>query len=118
MATSSIRNGWGKRLPVPSDQYVDWLTRRGASAGFSLDTDTLALQPGYIAVQKPGQQPIRHHAVRFDGTLHVHDPDAFRAALASGIGPGKGFGFGLLSIARGGRDGIEQIFMLSPRTWG
>ena len=36
----------------------------------------------------------------FEGNLAVTDADAFRAALAAGIGPGKAFGFGLLSIQR------------------
>lgn len=35
----------------------------------------------------------------FDGQLVVTDAEAFRRALVAGIGPGKAFGFGLLSIA-------------------
>jgi CRISPR system Cascade subunit CasE len=42
-----------------------------------------------------------HQAVTFDGLLRVTDPEALLAALAGGIGSGKGFGFGLLSLARG-----------------
>lgn len=38
-------------------------------------------------------------AVLFEGLLEVTDPDAFRAALEQGIGSGKAYGFGLLSIA-------------------
>lgn len=38
-------------------------------------------------------------AVRYEGVLVVSDPAAFRAAVVAGIGPAKGFGFGLLSVA-------------------
>jgi CRISPR system Cascade subunit CasE len=38
--------------------------------------------------------------VQFEGDLEVTDAAAFRAALAQGIGSGKAYGFGLLSIAR------------------
>ena len=34
----------------------------------------------------------------FDGRLVVKDADRIRDAMAQGIGPGKAFGFGLLSL--------------------
>ncbi|MDB5311580.1 MAG: CRISPR-associated protein Cas6/Cse3/CasE, subtype [Gemmataceae bacterium] len=37
--------------------------------------------------------------VRFEGVLEVTDPAAFRNTVFAGIGPAKGFGFGLLSVA-------------------
>lgn len=39
-------------------------------------------------------------AARFDGVLQVTDADKFQSALENGIGSAKGFGFGLLSVAR------------------
>ena len=39
---------------------------------------------------------------RFDGILEVTDPDLIRHALTCGIGHGKGFGCGLLTLARPG----------------
>jgi CRISPR system Cascade subunit CasE len=38
-------------------------------------------------------------SVLFEGVLQVTDPDGFRETLATGIGSGKAYGFGLLSIA-------------------
>jgi CRISPR system Cascade subunit CasE len=38
--------------------------------------------------------------VVFEGRLRVGDAEAFRRALAVGIGSGKAYGFGLLSVAR------------------
>ena len=43
---------------------------------------------------------LRLLAVRFDGLLQVTDPDRLRETVRRGIGSGKGFGFGLLSLAR------------------
>jgi CRISPR system Cascade subunit CasE len=39
-------------------------------------------------------------SVLFEGELIVTDVKAFREALMQGIGSGKAYGFGLLSIAR------------------
>lgn len=46
-----------------------------------------------------GDESIVLAAVRFEGVLEVVAPDAFRDTVVAGIGPGKGFGFGLLSVA-------------------
>jgi len=42
---------------------------------------------------------IQFSAARFDGVLQISDVDLFTRALEDGIGPAKGFGFGLLSVA-------------------
>lgn len=88
----------GKRVPVPPDQLIDWLARRAESTGFSIDRDAMILQPGYIYVNKNGKGQ-RLCSVIFEGLLRVTDADAFRQTLIRGIGSGKAFGFGLLSVA-------------------
>jgi CRISPR system Cascade subunit CasE len=94
----------GKRVALRGDeQKVHWLTRRGERGGFRL----LKIAPGIVdvrVVKEPGlggghpSGPLTFAATLFDGTLEVFDPALFRSALESGIGPGKAFGFGLLSI--------------------
>jgi CRISPR system Cascade subunit CasE len=49
------------------------------------------------AIHKLKQQ---FSAARFDGTLRVTDPEKFARAVESGIGKARGYGFGLLSVAR------------------
>jgi len=49
--------------------------------------------------QEGGTQLLTFAAVIFEGVLRVEDSQAFREALERGIGPGKAFGFGLLSVA-------------------
>jgi CRISPR system Cascade subunit CasE len=94
----------GKRVPVPADQLLPWLAewrvRPDEPPGFCIDKDSTTVHAGYIYVNKgreEGGQRLR--SVRYDGILEVTDADKFRNTLLRGIGPGKAFGFGLLSVA-------------------
>lgn len=46
---------------------------------------------------------MTHLAVTFDGLLRVRDTNAFLETLVRGIGSGKAYGFGLLSVAPAAR---------------
>lgn len=50
--------------------------------------------------EKSDKNSVVLDAVTFQGVLEVTDAYAFRNALANGIGPGKAYGFGLMSVAR------------------
>lgn len=98
-----VRPEWiGKRIGVGSDagSLRAWLERRAAAAGFSVSALTLA-QGGWVYMNKSsragGGQRLR--SIRYEGLLQITDAQKFCAALTCGIGPGKAFGFGLLSIA-------------------
>lgn len=45
------------------------------------------------------EQRVRHARTRFDGTAAIIDPDRLRTKITEGIGRGKAYGCGLLSIA-------------------
>lgn len=84
----------GQRVPVRGDEArVEWLKRHAEVAGFGFAD---------VRVREVGARgrDVRLAGVLFDGVLDVKDPAAFRAALESGIGPAKAFGFGLLSLSR------------------
>lgn len=53
-----------------------------------------ALDPG-----RGGRRNVRHHVSRFDGHATITDPEALRQAVLEGVGRGKSFGCGLLSLA-------------------
>lgn len=76
-----------------------WLERKALESGFAT-ADFRVIPLGWQSGRAPRGGEIRHYAVDFEGTLTVTDPVVFAEALASGIGPAKGFGFGLLSVAR------------------
>lgn len=107
-------------------ERLDWLARQSARCGFALPRTRMTLQRnGELVIfrgrpheeleldvpicqvvdlndgrrfQLPDRK-IQFSAARFDGVLQISDADLFTDALESGIGPAKGFGFGLLSVA-------------------
>jgi CRISPR system Cascade subunit CasE len=92
----------GKRIGVyGEDAQRKWLEAKAEQAGFR-PLDYQVFDRGFVVSRKPErEEAIRHLCVDFEGILEVTDPDQFLAALQTGIGSGKGFGFGLLSVAPG-----------------
>lgn len=91
--------------PSAEDKLRGWLVRKGELNGFiaarveaSPDPLTGDMQPG----QKADGTNIMHKAVVFEGLLKITDVERFRQALLHGIGSGKAYGFGLLSLAPAG----------------
>jgi len=77
-----------------------WLDRKGEGGGFRVLDCRLADRGLQVSRRRNGSAPLRHLCVDFEGILEVTDPDCFLAALETGIGSAKAFGFGLLSVAR------------------
>lgn len=100
--------GKGKRVGLyKTEEQLDWLMRKAQLHGFHIET-VMPNQPQLIQTQIPitadKQQSSQFHdarflGVQFDGILRVTDVPLFTAAVNGGIGSGKAFGFGLLSIA-------------------
>jgi len=90
------RNGKRHGLLREADQMA-WLERKAATGWFAVHS-VLVSSEGVTRGDK-NRCPIIRLAVRFDGMLTVTDADMFRATMAVGIGAGKSFGFGLLSLA-------------------
>ena len=76
----------------------DWFTRKFADAGCELQgLETTA--PRKLQFRKgTGAHSGTVYSVDASGTLIVRDETRFRAAFDAGIGPAKGFGFGLLLL--------------------
>ncbi len=101
----------GKRVPVPTEQLYEWLARRAEQSGFSVEENSTTVQTTYIYFMKPKKkrgdktgdeqkdEQSRLRSVRYDGILNITDPARFQETLVRGVGPGKAFGFGLLSVA-------------------
>jgi CRISPR system Cascade subunit CasE len=78
------------------DALRDWMARKAAQHGFSVAPDDLRVIKLGRKFGRKRQQTW--HVVQFDGVLTVTDQTTFHTALARGIGSGKAYGFGLLSI--------------------
>lgn len=107
IATKSVggERRHGRRVPHRNDERcIEWLVRQGANHGFEIMRDPQGY-PRVLLVREPTRRgrrdgsAITFEGVRFDGLLRIVDADAFRAGVISGFGPGKAFGFGLLSFA-------------------
>lgn len=94
-------------LPSRDTMLVDWLERQGSSGGFTIEqgeNDRILCDVGPNAdliVRKSRSQRSRITltTVEFRGVLRVTDSSSFRETLHRGIGRGKAFGCGLLSLA-------------------
>lgn len=86
-----------RRLAVFGEAKLrDWFARKFADAGCGVEgLETSA--PRKLRFHKEGRTGTVC-AVDASGILSVRDETAFRAAFDAGIGPAKGFGFGLLLL--------------------
>lgn len=110
---SSRRNG--PRVPFQTEEdEVAWLDKKGKANGFELlpvmdvflgakdIKDVLVFRENRVYGWKKGENDshvkMTFHSVKFEGLLKVTDRNLFRKALEQGIGSGKAYGFGLLSV--------------------
>jgi CRISPR system Cascade subunit CasE len=78
-----------------------WLARKLEAAGACPVEYRPVSRSSQYSKKNPAKdsQVQTHWAVLFEGVLKVMDPEKLSAAIESGIGSAKGFGFGLLSLA-------------------
>ena len=109
--------GRGRRVALrePADQLA-WLVGRGRQHGYVIPAapaggpdagvTTLPDLRGAKNLQGVGgaqrRNPISLTAARFEGRLVVTDAERFAASLCEGIGRGKAYGCGLLTVAEAG----------------
>jgi len=110
----------GHRIPLYGfNNRLEWLERKGIQHGFDLlkveisgnnnlksnvITHTSIKITGWKKKKKDGKKQSKKHqltfeGVIFDGFLKVRNKNKFIECLKNGIGSGKSYGFGLLSIA-------------------
>ena len=89
----------GKRHGLVGEQEQRaWLDRQAQRWGFTVEVGWVG-SSDMLQGRKAGQR-VSLRKVLYEGVLKVRDAEALAHALASGIGPGKAFGCGLLSLAR------------------
>lgn len=108
MRTDPNAAGRGRRVGhVTADQQTAWFLRQAERHGFSV-VDGSAGAPDLVVrsrrtlrFERKGSDVTIATAV-FEGNLQVVDADQLRSALVGGIGPAKGYGCGLLTLAAAG----------------
>ena len=98
-------NSKGKRMGLRTEEEQrGWLLRKGEAGGFA-PVEFRVTPLGQLTGNQPSRsgasgRDLKHTGVDYDGVLRVTDPDLFVQTLAAGVGAGKAWGFGLLSVAR------------------
>ncbi|MDN3355840.1 type I-E CRISPR-associated protein Cas6/Cse3/CasE [Actinomadura sp. DC4] len=92
-------NHKAKQVVALSGSAADeWWSRKATEHGLALSS--LLSTPMPTATGKAGQgQRVSHSLTRFDGLAVITDAERLRAAIVEGIGRGKSYGCGLLSLA-------------------
>lgn len=100
----------GRRVALRDEaDQLPWLTRHGEAAGFALvnarlepggeEFSTVTVRPAGILRGWKGRSVVTVETALFEGVLETTDAALFRQSIANGIGPGKAYGCGLLSLA-------------------
>lgn len=87
---------------VTVSQQKSWLQDREPSLGISLgaESPTFDLIDREVLRFRRDGKAVTLGTATFQGQLKVVDPETFRQALVSGIGRGKAYGCGLLTLAK------------------
>lgn len=96
----------GKRVGhVTAAQQQGWLIERAERSGFrileaAMETPALVVSDREVKKFSRGSTTVTLSTARFDGQLEVSDAGLLRQVLTGGIGPAKGYGCGLMTLAR------------------
>lgn len=86
-------------------QQLEWLTSRAEGAGIEIPLGQLEQQQAAVVhrevvrFDRRGAQ-VTLATATYEGALVVREPAALRRTLTHGLGPAKGYGCGLLTLAR------------------
>lgn len=99
------KSGRGKVMAHVTPEYqMEWLKTKAVANGFELVDDNCFVLANewknFYKNAKGKDMRVRLLLVSFEGILRVTDVDAFRNALIGGIGRGKAYGAGMLTISR------------------
>ena len=81
----------GQRVPVDP---MKWLERKAGLCGFAISTLD-KVKTGYVYGVRGGTM-LTFFAADYAGKLNVTDAELFSQSIRAGIGPAKGYGFGLM----------------------
>lgn len=87
---------------VTAQQQLGWLLERATRIGINLgdpSSPTADVVDRDVRAFRRGEAKVTLATATFEGTLAVVDASALRTAITSGIGPAKGYGCGLLTLA-------------------
>ena len=99
-ANPTFRRGRRRLAWLRRADQLAWLQRCGARGGFAPVALTVTQEGAVWTRKRVGgvSQGLCFRSVLFAGWLRVTDPQTLAETVADGLGSGKAFGFGLLSL--------------------
>lgn len=90
----------GKVQPhITAEHQSKWLLDRAEKHGFALDPAAFTVTAsGWLHFSKGDKNRVSLLSATYEGVLQVTDADLFRQTLTRGIGRGKAYGQGLLTV--------------------
>ena len=99
--SKSLPNQRGKVFPLLSNEgRKEWLLKRAENNGFSLESDyfeVIEVIPQRF-YRKQNEKPVLITSVTYEGQLTIIDILKFKNLLVNGIGRGKAYGCGLMTV--------------------
>lgn len=98
----------GRRVPLArTEDQLAWLASRGSRMGFRLGegshgTNARVIEQSTARFSRNSdghQRTVTLGTAAFEGVLEITDAEALSSALTAGIGAGKGYGCGLMTLA-------------------
>jgi CRISPR system Cascade subunit CasE len=91
----------GTLRPLTGDEALAWWERKAADAGLALDAATITDTTVLRGTRRGNADDCKVTLTtsRFEGLATVRDADALRIAIFTGVGRGRAYGCGLLSVA-------------------
>jgi CRISPR system Cascade subunit CasE len=90
-------------VPLNGAEAEQWWQRQAEQSGLQLRTNSATALTSATGVREPRvpteRQPQRHARTQFDGTATITDTQLLTQRLQDGIGRGKSYGCGLLTLA-------------------
>ena len=104
--TDNVKQGQGKKRAVTIvDFQKQWLMDRAEKNGFCLSEDSFdVVQNKWCRFFKKDNRVVTLLSVTFEGLLEVTDEELFRNMLVNGLGRGKAYGMGLMTVMRPGNN--------------
>jgi len=88
------------RIEIAEEEGKNWLKKRESKIGIEFLSDTIRVDSyqQYQFRKTEKNQYVKISSIDFSGLLKVVEPESLITLLYHGIGPGKGYGFGLMLI--------------------
>ena len=104
-AVREVHKGDSEKEKIRACKIIDeqkaWLLNRARKHGFQLSNDSFeVVQNKWRIFYKEYRNKISLLSVTYEGILTITNADLFRETLINGIGRGKAYGMGLLTIVR------------------